>query len=137
MPALETSTHHSPEQILEHVTLCCKALDDKKAMDIIVLDMRNTLAITDYFVIATGTSAPHLKALFREMDSLLTPLGYEIHSKDKSHHSGWMVVDAIDFVIHLFDQDQRYFYDLERLWKDAPQVQISWDSLAEKPVEVS
>ena len=130
MPSTETNTSPSQETILEHVTLCCQALDDKKAEDILVLDMRQTLAITDYFIIATGTSSPHLRALFKEMDSALSPLGYEIHSKDKNHHTGWVVVDAIDFVIHIFDQEQRDYYSLDRLWKDAPEVQIDYKSSA-------
>jgi len=126
MPATETNTSPSQETILEHVTMCCQALDDKKAEDILVLDMRGTLAITDYFIIATGTSSPHLRALFKEMDSLLSPLGYQIPSKDKNHHTGWVVVDAIDFVIHIFEQEQRDFYSLDRLWKDAPAVEIAY-----------
>jgi ribosome-associated protein len=134
MPATEINTSPSQETILEHVTLCCKALDDKKAEDILVLDMRGTLGITDYFIIATGTSAPHLRALFKEMDSLLSPLGYEIPSKDKNHHTGWVVVDAIDFVIHIFEQEQRDFYSLDRLWKDAPEVQIEYAQPAKAEV---
>jgi ribosome-associated protein len=134
MPATEINTSPSQETILEHVTLCCKALDDKKAEDILVLDMRGTLGITDYFIIATGTSAPHLRALFKEMDSLLSPLGYEIPSKDKNHHTGWVVVDAIDFVIHIFEQEQRDFYCLDRLWKDAPEVQIEYAKPAKAEV---
>jgi ribosome-associated protein len=134
MPATEINTSPSQETILEHVTLCCKALDDKKAEDILVLDMRGTLGITDYFIIATGTSAPHLRALFKEMDSLLSPLGYEIPSKDKNHHTGWVVVDAIDFVIHIFEQEQRDFYCLDRLWKDAPEVQIEYAQPAKAEV---
>ena len=126
MPTLETNPHTSQDEILRHVTLCCRALDDRKAENIVVLDMRDTLAITDYFIIATGTSAPHLRALFREMDTLLSPLGYEIPSKDKSHHTGWVVVDAIDFVIHIFEEDERDFYSLERLWNDAPTVEIDY-----------
>lgn len=134
MPATEINTSPSQETILEHVTLCCKALDDKKAEDILVLDMRGTLGITDYFIIATGTSAPHLRALFKEMDSLLSPLGYQIPSKDKNHHTGWVVVDAIDFVIHIFEQEQRDFYSLDRLWKDAPEVQIEYAQPAKAEV---
>ena len=126
MPALETNPHTTQDEILRHVTLCCRALDDRKAENIVVLDMRDTLAITDYFIIATGTSAPHLRALFKEMDGLLSPLGYQIPSKDKSHHTGWVVVDAIDFVIHIFEEDERDFYSLERLWKDAPTVDIDY-----------
>jgi ribosome-associated protein len=132
MPALETNTSPSQETILEHVKLCCRALDAKKATDILVLDMRGTLAITDYFIIATGTSSPHLRALFKEMDSILTPLGYEIPSKDKNHHTGWVVVDAIDFVIHIFEEEQRDFYSLDRLWKDAPIVEIDYPAPVSK-----
>ena len=58
------------------------------------------------------------------MDAVLTEFGYEIPSKVKDHHTGWVVVDAIDFVIHLFSQEQREFYNLERLWKDCPRLEV-------------
>ncbi|MDE0821268.1 MAG: ribosome silencing factor [Opitutales bacterium] len=124
MPILQSQPKTTPEEILEHVTECCKALDDKKASQLVVLDMRKAFDVTDYFIIATGTSAPHLRALFSEMDAVLSNLGYQIPSKMKDYHTGWVVVDAIDFVIHLFSDEQREFYSIERLWKDCPQIKI-------------
>ena len=120
MSLIETNPNRTSEGILEHVNICCRALEDKKVEDLTILDMRETLAITDYFVIATGTSQPHLRALFKEMDQVLTGLEYEIPSKCKDYYSGWVVVDAIDFVIHLFSKEKRNYYSLEQLWKDAP-----------------
>ena len=122
MTIIETNPQRTREEILEHVNICCHALEDKKVADLTVLDMRETLAITDYFLIATGTSEPHLRALFKEMDQILTGLEYEIPSKCKDYYSGWVVVDAIDFVIHLFSKEKRKYYSLEQLWKDAPEI---------------
>ena len=124
MPTLQSPPKSTPEETLKHVTQCCKALDGKKAGKLVVLDMRKAFDVTDYFVIATGTSAPHLRALFSEMDAVLSNLGYQIPSKMKDYHTGWVVVDAIDFVLHLFTDEQREFYSIERLWKDCPQVKI-------------
>ena len=124
MPILHPHPKTTPEEILKHVTNCCRILDDKKVEKLVVLDMRKKFDVTDYFIIATGTSEPHLRALFREMDDVLSSLGYQIPSKMKDFHTGWVVVDAIDFVIHLFSEEQREFYSLERLWKDCPKVKI-------------
>ena len=124
MPTLQTHPKTTPEEVLQHLAACCRALEDKKAEDLAVLDMRGTFDITDYFLLAPGTSEPHLRALFKEMDAVLTEFGYEIPSKVKDHHTGWVVVDAIDFVIHLFSQEQREFYNLERLWKDCPRLEV-------------
>ena len=124
MPTLQTHPKTTPEELLQHITACCKALDDKKAADLLVLDMRGTFDITDYFIIASGTSVPHLRALFKEMDMVLSAFGYEMPSKIKDHYTGWGTVDAIDFVIHLFSEEQRKFYNLERLWNDCPRVEV-------------
>ena len=124
MPTLQTHPKSTPEEILQHLTACRDALEDKKAEDIVALDMRGVFDITDYFLIATGTSEPHLRALFKEMDAVLAEFGYEIPSKVKDHYSGWVVVDGIDFVIHIFSKEQREFYNLERLWKDCPRLEI-------------
>ena len=77
------------------------------------------VAAADCFVIATGTSDPHLKALRNNLESTLKKNDIEILSRDRFQPSGWLVLDAIDFVVHLFSKEQRENYALEHLWKDA------------------
>ena len=77
--------------------------------------------LTDCFIIATGTSDPHLKALRNNLEVVLKENKIETLSKDRFQPGGWLILDAIDFVIHLFSKEQRENYALEHLWKDAEQ----------------
>ncbi len=78
--------------------------------------------LTDCFIIATGTSDPHLKALRNNLEVVLKENKIETLSKDRFHPGGWLILDAIDFVVHLFSKEQRDNYALEHLWKDAEQL---------------
>ncbi len=102
---------------------CCQALDDTKAEDIAILDVTNISSITNYLILATANSLPHLKALKRDLDKTLKDLNVHILGVDEGDHSGWSVVDAFDVMIHLFTPDMRENYDLESLWKDAGSIE--------------
>ncbi len=104
--------------------LCCRALDDKKAEELKILNVEGKSPITDYLVIATGTSEPHLKALRNEIEKTLKSHNIAITGEDRETASGWVVVDAFDFMIHLFTREQRDNYSLDTLWKDAEKVAI-------------
>jgi ribosome-associated protein len=103
--------------------LCAKLADDKKAEDVVILDVRGLSPVTDFFVICTATSAPHLRAVKREIDE-------KIHEKeslsprftDDSFESGWVILDYGDVMVHVFHREKREFYRLEELWGDAPEV---------------
>jgi ribosome-associated protein len=103
--------------------LCRKLADDKKAEDVVVLDVRKISSVTDYFVIASGTSEPHLRAILSEIDDTLrqdhdiSPSG-----KDGSINTAWVVLDYFDVVVHIMRSDVRDRYNLEGLWNDAPRV---------------
>jgi len=103
----------------KNLRIACEALLDKKAMDLKLLYFGNTSPLTDCFVIATGTSDPHLKALRDNLEKTLKDNKIELFSRDRFQPSGWLVLDAIDFVVHLFSKEQRENYALENLWKDA------------------
>ena len=105
--------------------VCCEALDGKKAEDIRILEMGEKCSIADYFIIASGTSDPHLKALHRTLEAALKELGVELFSKERYRPNGWVVIDAIDIVVHVFSRDAREFYALESLWKDAESLDPS------------
>lgn len=110
---------------LELVKLCCRALDEKKAGDLRVLDVHAQSSITDYLVLATGTSEPHLRALRVELEKVIDATGTRIVGMDVAHESGWLVVDAFDVMVHLFTPDNRKKYKLESLWKDAVEVSVA------------
>jgi ribosome-associated protein len=103
--------------------LCRELADNKKAEDIIVLDVRKISSVTDYFVIASGTSDPHLRAIFNEIAETLKDQHDIVPSgKDGSVHAAWVVLDFFDVVVHIMRADVRQRYDLEGLWNDAARV---------------
>ncbi len=103
---------------------CCHALDDTKAEDIAILDVSKISSITNYLILATANSQPHLRALKRDLDKTLKDLNVRILGVDEGDHSGWSVVDAFDVMIHLFTPEMRENYDLEALWKDAKTIDV-------------
>ncbi|MEI8088176.1 MAG: ribosome silencing factor [Opitutaceae bacterium] len=113
------------------VKLCCLALDEKKAEDLRVMDVSEQSSITDFLVLATGNSTPHLRALRIEVEKALDAAKARIVGMEIPQDTGWMVIDAFDVMIHLFTADQREHYALENLWKDA--VEISVPSLFAAP----
>ena len=109
---------------LEVVKVCVKALDDKKADELKVLDVRGKSPITNYFIIATATSEPHLRALAGELEKTVKELGIKAVGRDYNTSSGWVVVDAFDFMAHIFLPEQRNMYGIESLWKDAEELKL-------------
>lgn len=107
------------------VRTCCRVLDDKKAGDLAVLDVSEQSSITDYLVIATATSEPHLRALRNDLEKVLDAGNVRIVGIERAQESGWMVIDAFDVMIHLFLGPVRERYGLERLWRDASEVSVS------------
>ena len=94
----------------------------KKAVDLRILDLRKLSSFADYFVICTGTSEPHLKAIGSEIrEKLRDDLSLSAHS-DGAPASQWIVLDYHGVLIHIFQAEKREFYDLESLWRDAPVV---------------
>ena len=114
-------------ELRANLRLACEALLDKKAQDLKLLYFGDSSPLTDCFVIATGTSDPHLKALRDNLEKTLKYNQIELYSRDRFQPSGWLVLDAIDFVVHLFSSEQRQNYALESLWKDA--LDLSPDDL--------
>jgi ribosome-associated protein len=106
------------------LALICKALDEKKAADLRVLDVSEQSSITDFLILATGTSEPHLRALRVELEKVIDATGTRIVGMDKGLESGWLVVDAFDIMIHVFTPENRKKYALENLWKDAEEIPV-------------
>jgi ribosome silencing factor RsfS/YbeB/iojap len=103
--------------------LCRDLADNRKAEDIVVLDVRELSTVTDYFVIASGTSEPHLRAIVNEItDTLREEHDVRARAVDGTLHTAWVVLDFFDVIVHVMKKDARERYDLETLWGDAPQM---------------
>jgi ribosome silencing factor RsfS/YbeB/iojap len=102
---------------------CRELADNRKAEDIVVLDVGEVSSIADYFVIASGTSEPHLRAISDEItDKLREQHGIKPRAVDGTLQAGWLVLDYFDVIVHVMRADVRRHYDLEGLWGDAPRV---------------
>ena len=99
-----------------------RALDRKLAEGIRVFDVRKVSGVTDYYVVATGTSAPHLKALISETQRHLKGLDVASYRTSGEPDSGWVVVDYIHAVAHVFSPEARAYYAIERLWSEATEI---------------
>ena len=120
-----TSTAASPVSIERLALLCAEYAADKKAEDIVVLDMRGVSSFADYFVICSGTSEPHLKAIAGEIQSQLRDEHQtRAQNVDGYPMSQWIVIDYYDVLVHIFHRDKRAFYSLEDLWSDAARVPL-------------
>ncbi len=103
--------------------LCRELADDKKAENIVILDVRELSSVTDYFVIASGTSEPHLRAIVDEItEKLRDDYGVKPRAIDGTLQTAWVVLDFFDVIVHVMRQDVRERYDLETLWGDAPRL---------------
>jgi len=101
-------------------SLCRDLADNKKAENIVVLDVRKVSSVTDYFVIASGTSEPHIRAIIGEIvDKLREEHRLKPSATEGSKLNAWVVLDYFDVIVHVMRPDVRAQYDLEGLWKDA------------------
>jgi ribosome-associated protein len=98
------------------------ALADRKAVDPIVLDLRGLTGAADYFVIVSGTSDAHVRGMAEHLVSALAPRGIAPHHVEGLVQGRWVLLDYVDFVVHIFHPELRGFYELERLWSDAPVI---------------
>ncbi len=102
--------------------VCARTADEKKAGDIIVMDVKKLTAITDYFVICDTESAPQVKAIVESVKKALSKEKIDILHREGMVNSKWVLLDYGGVVMHVFDKQTRYFYNLQRLWGDAKEV---------------
>ena len=100
----------------EQIKIVVEALKEKKAVDVRTYDVRGISGLCDAFVVATGTAAPHLKALIAESQSVMQDAGVMSYRTSGDPESGWIVVDYVDIVVHVFSPEARAYYALEKLW---------------------
>ena len=106
------------------VNLAVEAAEEKKAQDVTVLDIRKVSVMADFFVICTGRSSIHTKAIAEEVEDRLEEAGHLAPRKEGFREGDWILMDCGDVIIHIFQEEERRFYNLERLWGDAPVVDI-------------
>ena len=111
-------------ELRQNLKIACYALLDKKGENIKLLYFGGKSSLTDCFIIATGNSNPQIKALRDNVEKTLKENNVELFSKDRFQPSGWLVIDAIDFVVHIFSEEQRENYAIEELWKDADEILV-------------
>ena len=111
-------------ELLEIVKKAVTALEDKKAEDITVIDISEVSSIADYFIIANGSNANQLAAMQDAVDEAFYKAGLQAKQIEGNRNSTWILIDYNDVIVHLFDKEDRLFYDLERIWKDGKIVEL-------------
>lgn len=98
------------------------ALEDKKAEDIRIIDISQVSVIADYFIIANGNNVSQIQAMADEVEEKLYKAGYPLKQKEGYRNANWVLMDFGDIIVHIFDKENRLFYDLERIWRDGSMV---------------
>jgi ribosome-associated protein len=107
------------------VSTAVKAALDKKAIDVVVLDLRHTPAFTDFFVLCSGTSSRQVKAIADGVEGALRAARVRPNHVEGYDRAEWVLIDCFTFIVHVFTPQMRAFYALERLWGDAERIEVS------------
>ncbi len=109
----------------ESIRIALQAADDKKAEDPVALDLEGLSSVTDYFLVASGNSDAQVKAIADNVVEKLSENGVEPLGREGYNQGTWILLDYVDFVVHVFHRDKRMFYALENLWSDAPRLRVT------------
>lgn len=99
-------------------------LSDKKGEELLLIDVRECSSLTDYVLLVNGSSPPHLKAMLNDLQHTLKQEGVHAFRKSGTPESGWMVLDYVDLIIHIFSPEARSYYAIEDLWPEAPRLDL-------------
>jgi ribosome-associated protein len=105
--------------------MAVKAADDKKAHDLVALDISQIASFASYFLLCTGDSARQMQAIADEIEKRLKAIGIRPSHMEGYQHSEWILMDYLDLVVHIFSKTARAYYDLERLWRDGKKLDLS------------
>ena len=108
----------------EMTRLAVQALEDKKGNDIQIIDIHEVSVIADYFIIASGNNPNQVKALADNVEDTLGRAGYEARQTEGYATASWILMDYNDIIIHVFSEEDRSFYDIERIWRDGKAVSL-------------
>lgn len=109
---------------LEKAKKIAEILDRKKAIDIVGIETKELTVVSDYFIVASGTSNTHVRSLADEIDDEMNKLGVEVdHIEGRA--TGWILLDYNDVLVHVFQPESREYYNIERLWNDAARLDLS------------
>jgi ribosome-associated protein len=106
----------------EVAVTAARAAAAKQATDVTILDVQGLIVITDYFVIASGQTDRQVKTIVEEVEKAVRDLGEKPVRREGEADSRWVLLDYVDVVVHVFAEEEREYYDLERLWRDAPRI---------------
>ena len=112
-------------KIKEMALLAVQALEDKKAEDVCVIDISEVSVVADYFIIAVGNNKSQIQALSDTVEEKLGKAGYPLRQIEGYQNANWVLLDFGDIIIHIFDRENRLFYDLERIWQDGKKVDLT------------
>lgn len=110
------------------IEIAYKAADDKRAEDIVVLNMQGVSLLADYFLICHANSDRQVQAIAKELSEQASIAGYNVKRLEGFDEGRWVLVDMGDVVAHVFQKDERSYYNLERLWGDAPMIEVGQDA---------
>ena len=112
------------EQARMMANIAYKALDDKKGEDIKIIDISTVSTIADYFIIANGSNENQVRALVESVEDELAKAGFIVKQREGYGLGNWVLLDFGDIIVHVFDKENRLFYDLERIWRDGRSVNV-------------
>lgn len=117
------ASNNGIEKSKEMAKLAIKALEDRKGVDIRVIDISEVSTLGDYFIIASGTNRTQIQAMADNVDETLGRAGFPQKNIEGYESAKWILMDFGDIIIHIFDSENRLFYDLERIWKDGKEIE--------------
>jgi ribosome-associated protein len=136
-PQASPRSSHQPvvgyDKLDERIITAVQAAAEKKAIDIVVLDLREIASFTDYFVITSGTNERQVQAISDEVYETLKKAGTTAARVEGYKTAEWILLDYGDFIVHVFEQKSRSFYDLERLWRESTRVALPAEITGEGP----
>ena len=109
----------------EFAVLAVEALEDKKGEDISIIDISEVSVIADYFIIAGGNNKSQIQALSDVVDEKLGRAGLPLKQIEGYNNANWILLDFGDIIVHIFDKENRLFYDLERIWRDGKRIEVN------------
>ncbi|HIX48118.1 MAG TPA: ribosome silencing factor [Candidatus Mediterraneibacter caccavium] len=112
------------DQSKEMARIAYNALSDKKGEDIKIIDITGISVLADYFIIANGNSDSQVNALVDNVEEELHKAGYPLKQREGQASGSWVLLDFGDIIVHVFDRENRLFYDLERIWKDGKDISV-------------